>query len=323
MDKMAELIGQKDKVIQKIIDLKKELSKKEPYVLGSPTKNFIKTVEKSSREVDQILLDIFKEQEKCAGPEHFSKENTWCWGGPTPEWGGSMDPDSAVKGAKYFGLDNVVYLHGPVNGEAMKIHSKCKKLLCALSSIGRAPGAQPETDIETAENLSKFSLTYKNIKGGMIDDIVGSYGRRYSYRDIEAMSKALKKHNATLELYAVVYAHELDMEATKVFQQLIDCVNLWFWKKSDLVDMDLIVDKCYSVFPGKKIMMGIFMHDYGLSDLGNMPEVIEFQLKKARKLLAIGKINDIVILGDREIPKYPDSAKLIKTFFTSEFKCTK
>jgi hypothetical protein len=231
-----------------------------------------------------------------------------------------MDMDTAFKGAEYFGFDNIVYLHGPVNDEAMKIHSGSKKLLCALSEIGRTPGAQPESDVETAENLSRFSLTYKNIKGGMIDDIVGAYGKRYSYRDIEAISRALKKHNKDLKLYSVVYANELDCEGTKIFQPLIDCVNLWFWCKSELIDMDLAVEKCQSVFPGKEIMMGVFMHDYGLSDLGNNPEIVEFQLEKARTLLAAGKINDIVILGDREIAKYPDTAKLIKKFFASEFE---
>jgi hypothetical protein len=48
--------------------------------------------------------------------------------------------------------------------------------------------------------------------------------------------------------------------------------------------------------------------------------IIESQLKRARQLLSAGKINDIVILGDREIVKYPDTAKSIKGFFASEFR---
>ena len=148
-----------------------------------------------------------------------------------------MDRATSVKGAKYFGFDNVVYLHGPVNEDAIKLHSKCKKLLCALSGIGRSAGAQPESDTETAENLSKLSLKYKNIKGGIIDDLIQSYGRHYSCRDIENIYNALKKHNSELDLYAVVYAHELDLPSVKAFEPFIDCVNLWFWLRSDLADL--------------------------------------------------------------------------------------
>ena len=59
-------------------------------------------------------------------------------------------------------------------------------------------------------------------------------------------------------------------------------------------------------------MMGVFMHDYGASDLGMPTEMLEFQLHKARKYLSEGKINDIVILGDREIAQWPANAKAIK-----------
>ena len=320
MNRMAELIKQKDKMIQEILELNREFVKKEPDIVGCPSKNFIQAVEKKNMELDQVLLSIFKEQDECAGSAHFSRKNTWCWGGPTPKWGGSMDMDTSVKGAEYFGFDNVVYLHGPVNEDAIKLHSKCKKILCALSGIGRTAGAQPESDTETAENLSKLSLKYKNIKGGIIDDLIQSYGRNYSCRDIESIYNALKKHNSELDLYAVVYAHELDLPSVKAFEPFIDCVNLWFWLRSDLADMDLTVEKCRHVFPGKKIMMGVFMHDYGLGAIGNTAKIIESQLKKARQLLAAGKINDIVILGDREIVKYPDTAKSIKEFFASEFR---
>jgi len=320
MNKLSDLITRKDKMIDDIIMLNRDITRKNPHKIGCPNKAFIKDVEKPNEELDLVLLNIFKEQDALSGPAHFNRENTWCWGGPTPRWGGTLDPETSVKGARWFDFDNVVYLHGPVNDHAMKIHSHCKKLICALSGIGRTSGAQPESDTETAENLSRLSLTYKNIKGGIIDDLIQNYGRQYSYRDIENIYNSLKKYNKDLDLYAVVYARELDLPSTKALAPLVDCVNLWFWLRADLVDMDLSIEKCHNVFPGRKIMMGVFMHDYGLGAIGNKPEIIEWQLKKARKHLACGKINDIVILGDREIVKYPDLAKSIRKFFKSEFQ---
>ena len=42
-------------------------------------------------------------------------------------------------------------------------------------------------------------------------------------------------------------------------------------------------------------------------------------IAKARKYLSEGKLNDIVILGDREIAKWPANAKAIKKFLKSQF----
>ena len=60
--------------------------------------------------------------------------------------------------------------------------------------------------------------------------------------------------------------------------------------------------------------MGLFLHDYGTADAGAMPELLIHQLKGARKLLAEGKINGLVILGDREILKWPEQAAAVKGF---------
>ena len=71
---------------------------------------------------------------------------------------------------------------------------------------------------------------------------------------------------------------------------------------------------CRSIFPGKKILMGLFLHDYGTSDAGTLPELLLYQLRGARSLLARGKISGLVILGDREILKWPEQAAVVKGF---------
>ena len=213
----------------------------------------------------------------------------------------------------------MVYVYGAINEETIAIHKNCKKLLCQLTQISRSPGAQCESNVENAEKLSRLSLKYPNIKGGIIDDLIGNYGVNISRAEVKNVYDALKKHNAGMKLYAVVYAHELDSDIIKILAPYIDCVNLWVWEKYDLPDLDLIIEKCRKAFPGKEIMMGIFMHDYGASDLGVPPEMLEFQLHKAGKYLSEGKLHDIVILGDREIAKWPAAAGVIKKFLNSQF----
>jgi len=316
MNKIAELNAEKEKLTAEI--LQKNIKGGVKHDGGYPSKEFTKLISPVSKKLDKCLVDMITELAK-GGPAKFSRENVWLWGGPTPYWGGIMDKDTSVKGAKYFGLDNVVYVYGAINEETMALHKKCKKLLCQLTQISRSPGAQCESNVENAEKLSRLSRKYPNIKGGIIDDLIGNYGYNISRAEVKNTYAALKKHNPALKLYSVVYAHELDLDTIKILAPYIDCVNLWIWRKYELPDLDLIVEKCRAAFPGKEIMMGVFMHDYGASDLGMPPKLLEFQLQKARQYLAEGKIHDLVILGDREIAKWPDAARTIKKFLNLQF----
>ena len=272
----------------------------------------------NNRLLEKLVFEIQRELDK-PGSAHFSRENTWLWGGPTPYWGGSTKPDCAMDGARWFGFQNVVYVYGPVDEEAIALHSSARRLLCQLSEVSRSPGASRGTDAETAERLSKLSLQYQNIEGGIIDDLVGHYGRDLSLEGIAEIRNALKSHNDRLKLYSVVYASELESPKIKEIEPYVDAVNLWLGYKSQLNEMDYAIEKCRLVFPGKKIMLGVFLFDYFATQAPNTVDFLSFQLEKARGYLAQGKISDIVILGDREIEKVPDEARFTRDFFQREF----
>jgi hypothetical protein len=152
--------------------------------------------------------------------------------------------------------------------------------------------------------------------------MLGNCGPRYSRKTYMEMHKALKAHNPKLESYSVVYIHELDLPMLKFFREveIPDRIILWTWDKNDLPALEMNVEKVRYLFPGRKIMMGVFMFDYGLTVLPNDLPSIAFQLEMSRRLLRQNKIHDIVILGDREINKCPAVAKYIREFFEKEFK---
>jgi len=245
------------------------------------------------------------------------KDKIWIWGGPTPLWGGSMEKDCLLKGANYFEAENVIYMHGKSNHETLDIFKPCKKVLCQLTSINRNDGDQLEDDVTHAENLSWLSLDYENIKGGMIDDL-STYLEGFSPEKLRDVYKALKMHNSKLRLYAVCYTFHLDKNYEKYLPH-IDVINLWVWRKNELETIDSDLDKCLKVFPGKPIILGIFMHDYGQTDAAMPLDLLEYNFHKAEQYLAEGKIEGIVILGDREIKKHPDQAEWIKNHLKALF----
>ena len=277
---------------------------------------------RAHKQLMKSITECFKLMDK-KGPSHFSRENTWIWGGPTPYWGGSDKPDCAVDGAEYFGLENIVYMYGPTDENAIKLHSSAKKLLCQLSEINRSPGVVCGSDAENAEQLSELSLKYPNIKGGMIDDIIGNYGRNLSLKDVKTIYANLKKHNSDLKLYSVVYTHELDSPFIPFLEPYVDAVNLWVGLNYNLPNIDLDIEKCRAAFPGKEIMLGIFIYDYFASANPNSFEFLDIMLKRAKKYLSEGKISDIVLMGDREVAKCQPECDFVRDFLQNDFKAGK
>ncbi len=290
-----------------------------PYQDKFATPEYVALIKDAMDELHNVMSEIFKIQLAMTGKDHFTKDNVWVWGGPTPSWGGSMAKDASIKAANYFGFSNVMYVYGNLNEEMMEIHRNCSNIICHLGQNCRTAGAQVLSDIEEAEYLSELSTKYKNVRGGVIDDMIGNYGPKYNLKTYKGMHDGIKKYNPDLELYAVVYTHELDMPKARDLAQCIDRVILWTWNVNDLTDIEMNVEKCRLVFPGKKIMMGVFMFDYGLTIMPNQPDAMLYQLTKAKKFLREGKIDDVVILGDREIEKCPPAAEAIKDFFAKEF----
>ena len=256
-------------------------------------------------------------------PDHgdpISSENLWLWGGPTPEWGGSMQPETLMRTAPTFSAENGVYVYGATSDEMLARHAGMKKLLAMVTNTCRAPGQQPETDAECAEKLSRLSLKFPNIKGGMMDDMTAQLDdvTPEKLEQVAAVRKNLKMHNPDLELYGVVYCHELGKKNYTELHPLLDGVNLWFWNQEELLEIEKYVTLCRENFPGKKILMGLFLHDYGTADAGALPELLLHQLSWARHYLTEGKINGLVILGDREIMKWPEQAAAVKGFLAGK-----
>ena len=63
---------------------------------------------------------------------------------------------------------------------------------------------------------------------------------------------------------------------------------------------------------------GVFLHDYGRSDAGMPPELLVYELDKAREYLTAGMIEGVVILGDREIKKWPEQAETVRRYLRNQ-----
>ena len=279
------------------------------------------SVQEANDKLNETILKILADRPHADRSQlpKLTGENLWVWGGPTPFWGGTMAEDCSVKGADYFGADNVVYVYGPTNDKMLGMHSKYQRVLCQVNATCRTPGAQEgSSDEENAERLSLLSLKYPNICGAMCDDVTTMFERVVLPDTFEARYRGLKKHNPNLKMYGVAYVHELYQKDFRLILPYTDVVNLWFWFREDILEYDRHIAKCQEAFPGKPIIQGIFLQDYGRTCLGNPPEILCYQLDKVREYMAKGIVQGAIILGDREIKKWPESAEAVKNYLLNQ-----
>lgn len=277
-------------------------------------------LEPEASRYQDFLMQIMAENPPAPSAEKalIDADKLWVWGGPTPYWGGTMAEDTLLAGADYYNAQNVVYVYGPTNEKTMAMHSKYKRMICQINAACRTPGALAEGNEETnAELLSKLSLQFPNIVGAMCDDsTVGSkdtveegvFAKRYA---------ALKKHNDKLRMYTVIYAHELYKNFSKI-QPYVDVVNFWIWDKDQMLQAEEYLSLCQEKFPGKPIIAGVFLHEYGVTDAGNSPEFLAYQLDRIREFIHKKVVEGVILLGDREIKKWPTTAAAVKKYLQKQ-----
>ncbi len=293
----------------------------EEDLLVAPTNSeWTAWLEPEKSQYDQLLLKILAEAPACEfrNLAKIDSDNLWVWGGPTPYWGGSMADDTLVRGADYFGAGNVVYVYGPTNEKMLALHSKYKRMLCQINKNCRTPGAlEGGSEEDNAERLSRLSLQFPNIVGAMCDDVTVGSQDVVDPVPFEKRYAALKKHNFRMKMYGVIYAHELYKDFTRILPYL-DVVNLWLWDKDHILQYDEFVTLCQQKFPGKPVISGIFLHEYGITDAGNSPRLLEYQLDRAREYMSRNIVEGVILLGDREIKKWPSVAESVHRYLKNQ-----
>jgi len=250
-------------------------------------------------------------------------DKVWVWGGPTREWGGSMEKDCAAKGAQYFGAPNVAYEYGPNNDEMMEPLRSFQRVTCPVSKHCRS--VEVEDEVAEARQVSRLSVKYRNIVGAIIDDLSLPDNFNRIEEKMKGLWEALHADNPRLKLYGVVYTEHLEKVNYVPILPYLDGVNLWVWNPQDLKKLKPDLERTKRIFKSKPILLGLFMHNYFVDYadkkmLAVSMDLMKYQFETAAELLRHEQIEGIVILGDREIAKHPAEAEWIRNFLKTELK---
>ena len=232
------------------------------------------------------------------------------------------------EGCAYFGLRKAYYLYHGNNAAALSKLAHLEEVLCDISiwryrKVEDAQGAigwgiyhekSPDVIRAEADTVSRLSLSFPNVRGAMLDDLLGAIkSEGYAPDTCVGIRTALQAHNPRLQVCSTVYTHELDARNWTDFDALIDVVFLWVWKSEDLVRLDEGVARCREIFPGKPIVLGCYLSDYTLKAPVPMDR-LRSQWERIPGYLEKDLINGFCILGAYLIDHHPEQATWVRDF---------
>jgi len=257
--------------------------------------------------------------------EKLSLDTIWIWEGPyiDPLLGPSIY--GLGEASNYFHSENVICLYAPNDDITLSKLKPFKKVVCDISkwkfrkgsSLSDLSGCYHDTasgvSRDEALNLSRMSLRYDNIIGGIIDDLSSTYisKGRMGPEQLAEIQSALKKDNPHLNLYAVVEDLNLDLAP---YAPYMDIITFWIWNNArDLMALERHVGRCKKAFPDKPILMGLYLRDYPTSQAMHM-DLLKFEFEKSAELIDKGEIDGFIVLGGFHIDKHPEQAKWVREF---------
>lgn len=151
------------------------------------------------------------------------------------------------------------------------------------------------TDIDEVTSLAG---RFPNFRGGMMDDFfhpadANGAIARYSVEEIAGFRDRL--HKAKMDLWVVLYSHNLDLPVTKHLEKC-DVVTFWTWNAADLRDLEKNFERMEPLAKSNRKILGCYMWDFGSGKPVPL-ELMKMQCEKGLKWLKEGRIDGMIFLS--------------------------
>jgi len=161
-------------------------------------------------------------------------------------------------------------------------------------------GVEHGNYLASAIKIAELSLEHKNIKGLNFDDFNnGQPETAMSPAELRELREAIHKINPELKIAIVTYTH---LSNVTPYRDYVDVVSYWCWKaRHDYWDNYAaeIAKLRRQIGPNKTILQGIYIRDYGTSDMKSpraMPiDLFKKSILTVRAALIDGTIDGVII----------------------------
>jgi len=161
----------------------------------------------------------------------------------------------------------------------MKLLADIPEVYCTLEHGGRE---------KSARKIAELSLKYKNIKGINLDDFNnGGPDTAMTPEELKQLRTLIRSINPELKIAIVTYSHFPVDQQIAPFAEYVDIVSRWCWVASqdywDNYEKDIKAVR-KALGPNKKIIQGIYIHDFGSNMKCQYPVPLEVFKKSIRTI---------------------------------------
>lgn len=229
----------------------------------------------------------------------------WVWGNPEMTKPGEQTvatfaEASTAKRAELLGVPNVVIAGQGIPNDDAEADALTREVAASprvvweISADGA--GGPPFVYTQRMAQVRKLVDKYPNIEGVLLDDM-STVGIDHGFmpEHIRQVRQSLDGKYAPVKVCGVLYTMSFDRPEIDKYINELDVISLWVWHAKDLVNLEKYVAHCEKKYPGKPIMLGLYLYDYG--DNRRMTiETLQQQCETALKLAHAGRIQGIVFL---------------------------
>ncbi len=166
------------------------------------------------------------------------------------------------------------------------------------SVIGAGGVRRNEEGTGDLEEVIRQARKFPNIRGAVMDDFLSE--RRRALFPPERVAEIRRRLNEgagrPLDLWVVWYDRELEAPV-KEYLDLCDVITFWTWYGENLDRLEENLDFVISSAPGKRILAGCYMWDYGNARPLSL-ERMERQLETYLKYIHSGKIEGMILCSN-------------------------
>lgn len=234
------------------------------------------------------------------------RDRLWLWCHPAGSHNGEygltgQSEITPAEAARYLGLSNAIMVryHGkpvpPYHAEAASLSSLSRVVWSVVGAGGTTEG-------DEVDHVISLSRTFPNLRGAIMDDFfrIDVSGSAYAHQlavftpeEVASMRKRLNEK--TLDLWAVIYTHQLDHPVSAHLDQF-DVVTLWTWRAKDLPSLESNLERLENLTHAPRKVLGYYMWDYG--DHRPMPvDLMRYQCEQGLKWLKAGRIDGLIFLA--------------------------
>ncbi len=265
----------------------------------------------SGRCVAGVLVFILTSSTLHAQPKQQPptvRDALWVWG--TPELakpGGhtaaSFAQASPAERARILGTPNVVMAGSGLPHDRELAHkwnaevAGAPRLVWEIISDGHKDHHPPFEFKRRIADLAPLVKKHPHIEAVMVDDMTSvAAAKGFKPEHLKSIKSLLSTHKLPLALWGVLYTMNFSKVSTDPLVRELDVINLWHWHAKDTARMEAHVAECEKRYPGKPIVLGLYMYDYGGGR--RMPlDLHEKQCETALSLLHAKRVTGIVLLS--------------------------